>query len=169
MSYSTTGGIAGTVALVSSTLRGLAAVGTICSPASPDARTVLGDGGLEGGRFQAVDGTQRDLAPPLFVVSAMMADDTMPALGSWRENGGVAIDCYLPPYSGDTAAEAYLRALDRTEAIAEGFREAARAQTLLATGVRIAQLPTLASSSCPQAFRGAWFARIIVSFKRGVP
>lgn len=169
MSYTTTGGIAGTVALVSSTFRGLPAVAAICSPASPDTRTILGDGGLEGGQFQGHDGAHRALAPPLFVISANQADETMPGLGSWREEGAVAIDCYLPPYSGDTPSEAYLRALDRCESIIAGFRAATATGHPLIIGARLTHFPVLASASCPPAFRNAWYARILLTFKRGIP
>lgn len=169
MAYSPSLGLAGTVSLVVDTLAAIPSVIALCAPASPRARIVVGDGGLTAGQFQAVDESKQALAPPLMRVHVDQADDTLAGIGSVREDLAIVIDLLLPHQSGDTAGDAYLRALDRVEGVMAGLRAAANAGTLIGLRFRLAEPPMMAPATAPAAFRGAWHASIRTESTRGIP
>jgi hypothetical protein len=161
-------GMARTIELIVAQVMLIQTLIDMCGPEGVETRIVAGDGGLSAGKYCDWQGNDRDLTPPLFVVEFTQADDTMPGLGTWREDGAVSIDLYLPATELDKPNEAYLRALDQTEAVVSGFRTASGQGSPLLVNARIMDLPTLAPATAPAAFRKSWHARIQLSFTRGL-
>jgi hypothetical protein len=168
MSYVPNLGIAKTIDLVAQLLIGMPAVATICGTHDPAARLALGIGGQDVQQCSGYDRLSFELAPPMLIISADSAEDRMPGLGSWREEGGILVEIYHAPVAGDRPADAYLRAIDEQEGVLNGLREASRTGDLIAPGLRIANFPAISLPTNPRPFVGSWHSSLIISFSRGI-
>lgn len=168
MTYTPTLGIAKTVQLTVTTLVSMSAVTTFCGLLTPSERIIVGDGGFEVSQYTAWARVAKDWAPPAIVVSAEQADDRMPGLGSWREDGAISVALYHKLVAGDLPPDAYLRVLDEVEGILQGFRDASRTGTLVIPSARIIEMPRVALPTVTAPWRGSYYSRIQLSFARGV-
>lgn len=152
----------GTLTLVRTVLEASAAWVAAVAPAAAADRVVVGVGGHPWDGTLLAIGGKKTLALPLAQIG--LGDPALEPNGvrRWIRRGSATIDVTM---AGSATPQGYAAAVQLAEDLADAYRAASDAGTLLLSGITVSGPPLLLPPTAPTLFAGAWVFQLTLTWE----